>query len=223
MRAASMFMPATPQVTALWASVPSSGFIARTIGSQAGFRASAQPVHLAASGVAGAVIGALGLRVVQIAVDLVRAAVVGQRVARLPELRADDLAHGPLRLVDHLADVGRLREPLPVEPHQAVPNLPAGVLDRAGQAVIGPRAAEGQQQGTGLAHASNGPPILGSRNLVVPVLLHEAEAVGRVRTPRSPPTPRAASAAPRGDRRSTGSGCLARRTAAWYVIGRKMR
>ena len=36
--------------------VPSIGFIARTIGSQAGFRAAAQPVHSSASAVAGAVI-----------------------------------------------------------------------------------------------------------------------------------------------------------------------
>ena len=48
------------------------------IGSQAGFRAIAQPVHLAASGVAGAVMRALGLRVMQVAIDFVRPAVVGK-------------------------------------------------------------------------------------------------------------------------------------------------
>ena len=52
---ASMFMPATPHRWALWASVPSSGFIARMIGSHAGLSELAQPVHNFANSVAGAV------------------------------------------------------------------------------------------------------------------------------------------------------------------------
>ena len=83
-----MFMPATPQVRALWARVPSIGFIARTMGSQAGFRAAAQPVHFAASAVAGAVICAhsASAGVMQDRRRLIRSAVVGQRVAGRSEL-----------------------------------------------------------------------------------------------------------------------------------------
>ncbi len=57
MRQALMFMPATPHFTAFRANVPSRGFIARTIGSHAGFNAVPQPSQIAASGVAGAVMG----------------------------------------------------------------------------------------------------------------------------------------------------------------------
>ena len=180
-------MPATPQVRALWAIVPSSGFIASTIGSQAGFKAAPQPVHLAASGVAGAVICAAqpgvrarGVKSVAAAVAPVSLALV-QVVAGTVQLVANDLALCAFRFVDQLADVAALGHPLPVEPHQRVPNLPAGVLDCTSQPVVGPRAAKRQQQGTRLAHPRDGPPILRSGNLVVPVLLHEAESIGRVR------------------------------------------
>ena len=50
-RLASMFSPALPHCSALWASVLSSGLIANVIGSQAGFRALAQPVHAFANSV----------------------------------------------------------------------------------------------------------------------------------------------------------------------------
>ena len=88
-RLPSMFMPATPHVSALWASVPSSGFIARTIGSQAGLSALAQPVHCFARLRGRGRDGAFGGRIVQVAVDLVRSAIVSQRIAGPTELRAD--------------------------------------------------------------------------------------------------------------------------------------
>jgi len=103
-----------------------------------------------------------------------------QVVAGTIQLVADDLTFRGFRFVDPLADVAALGHSLPIEPHQAVPNLPTGFLDRASQVVVSPRTAEGQQQSAGLAHAGNGPPILGAGNLVVPVLFHEADSVGRV-------------------------------------------
>ena len=51
-----MFIPATPCRIAFSANVPSSGFIATTIGSHAGFRAVPQPDHSRAALLPGSVI-----------------------------------------------------------------------------------------------------------------------------------------------------------------------
>ena len=111
----------------------------------------------------------------EIAVDLVGPSVVRQRVAGLAQLRADDLALGSLRLVDHHPDIRGLGKALTIEPHQAVTNLPSGILDRAGEPVVSPRAAEGQQQRTGLADPHDGLPVRDARDTVVPILPHEAK------------------------------------------------
>jgi len=57
-------------------------------------------------------------------------------------LNRNHLTLRPSRLVNRLAHVVRLREAAAVDPHHAVPNLPACVLNGTGEPVIGASPAE---------------------------------------------------------------------------------
>ena len=65
-------------------------------------------------------------------------------------------------------------------PSDTIPDLKPRILDRAGQAVIGARAAEGQKMAAGLEDAEDLFPEWDSGNAVIPVLAHERKPVRRV-------------------------------------------
>src|SRR5690606_40408774 len=83
-------------------------------------------------------------------------------------------------LVDRLRHVQRLREPRPVKPRDGVPNLKPGILDRNRQPMPRPGASEREQVPARLQppQAFLGP--LAARRESVPLLAHEAEAVGGI-------------------------------------------
>lgn len=67
-----------------------------------------------------------------------------------------------------------------VHPSNHVPNLKARVLDVHAHAVLGARTGERQQVTSWLEHSQALGPRLNVRHIVVPMLTHEAETVGRV-------------------------------------------
>ena len=97
---------------------------------------------------------------------------------RAPALPVVGLSH-PL-LCHHLRHVLRLREALAVEPHQAVADLPPGVLDGDHEPMVGARASKRQQVSARLGDSQDSGPELDTGNSVVPTLPHEGQPVGRI-------------------------------------------
>lgn len=95
-------------------------------------------------------------------------------------VRRTHVAVRAARLVYGLLHVERLREPLPMKPHERVAQLESPFLDRAREVMPGPRPAEREEKRARLEDAMHlREPCL--RNLAVPGLAHESEAVGRIR------------------------------------------
>src|SRR5690606_29638064 len=70
--------------------------------------------------------------------------------------------------------------PRAVQPAQTVADLPPGILDRARQAVEGPRAAEREQVRPRLRDAQGLDPKRLAGYTVVPLLAHKREAIWRI-------------------------------------------
>ena len=83
-------------------------------------------------------------------------------------------------LSNALREVLRLGESLTVQPAESIPDFPTGILDVTRQPVEGLGAAEGQQVCTRFAHPQHLLPDLDAGHVLIPVVAHETEAVGRV-------------------------------------------
>ena len=79
------------------------------------------------------------------------------------------------RLVDPLADVMRFRKAAAVDPGELIADLETGILDRAGQPMIGARAAERDQVAARLQHAEHFAPEFDRKRdgSIVPLFPHE--------------------------------------------------
>jgi len=73
-----------------------------------------------------------------------------------------------------------LGEARAVQPHEAIPNLETGVLQCHHETMMGAGATEGKQVVSGLEDTEHGRCHLTTGRHDIPLLPHEAEAVGRV-------------------------------------------
>ena len=89
-------------------------------------------------------------------------------------------ARSSASLVYRLAHIVRLRKPAAVDPHHAVPNLPACVLDGTREPVVRARAAEREQVRAGFGDSERLGPELFAGHAVIPTLAHERQPVGRI-------------------------------------------